>query len=173
MPFNFIAQVTLSSNASEIAFTSIPATYTDLLIKLSSKTNLNGDVDGISFDFNGTAVFASNLGAQRQNSYGAGASAERNNYNGTVSPGNGSGMSNIFGDAEIYIPSYARATGAKTLLSDSSTSKTSATYVFQSNQEITSSTTGAINAITIKYFDSGGTQFLSGTTAYLYGIKNS
>jgi hypothetical protein len=173
MSYNYIAQVTLSSNASEIAFTSIPATYTDLLIKLSGKTNINGDVDGVSFDLNGTQVSASNNGAQRQNSYGSGAGAERNNYNGTAIPGNGTGLSNIFGDAEIYIPSYARATGIKTLLSDSSTSKTSATYVFQSNQEISSSTSAAINAITIKYFDSGGSQFLSGTTAYLYGIKNS
>lgn len=170
MAIAVIASTTLTGNASSLTFTGIPATYTDLWIKLSGKTNINGDVDGVSFDLNGTSM--SGGFAQRQNNYGSGSSAEYGNFNGTAITGNGSGQTNQYGDAEIYIPAY-RSSFNKPIMTDSSTTKTSATFVFQSNQIISSPISATISSITIRYFDSGGSAFIAGTTAVLYGIRNS
>ena len=172
MSISVISSTTLTSNASSLTFSSIPATYTDLWIKLQGKTNINGDVDGVAFKLNGTSASSGGY-AQRQNHYGNGASAEYGNFNGTAIEGSGAGLDYIYGDVEIYIPAYTNSDN-KSIMSDSSTGKiNSSTYVFQSNQIISSGTTAAVSSITIDGFDSGGTQFVAGTTATLYGIKNS
>ena len=171
MAIAVIASTTLTSNANSIVFSSIPATYTDLWIKIQGKTNISGDVDGVSFRFNGTVVSSGGF-AQRQNNYGNGTSAASGNFNGTAIVGSGTGTTNIFGDAEIYIPNY-RSGFNKSVCSDSSTAKTTATFVFQSNQFITSGVSAAITSVTIDQFDSGGTQFVTATNAVLYGITNA
>lgn len=171
MPFTLIASLTLTSDTGSIGFSNIPGTYTDLYMKVAGKTNIGGDVDGVRFWINGTDVLSTS-GAQRQNIFGSGASAERNNYNGIAIPGSGQDLANIWGDFEAYFPNYTNGSN-KIYYADSTTEKNANTFVFQSQNVVVSSITAAITSLSVAGFDSGGSAWKAGTTAHLYGIKNS
>jgi hypothetical protein len=160
-----IATVTVGSGgASTINFTSIPGTYTDLVIRMSGRSTTT-DVD-MFFTFNSNT---SNYTRRVLRGTGSNASSTNNtdNYATTV---DGSGeTSNTFANLEMYIPNYAGSNNKSYSIDD----------VFENNS-ITAyqymlaglwSNTSAITSLSF-YFLSGGT-FAQYSTATLYGIKNS
>lgn len=105
-----ISTVTVGSGgASSIDFVNIPQTYTDLLIKVSTRDNLAYSWGQGYFRFNG-----STSGYDGRQLYGNGsttASASGSGSWGTTYAlgGRGTGNSttaNVFSNAEIYIPNY-------------------------------------------------------------------
>ena len=163
-----IATVTVGSGgASTIEFTSIPQTYTDLLVKLSTRTT-NADVYGaVTMDFNGSTSSQSS-----KYLYGTGSVAGSISVGSTLYIGDGNGStstSNTFSNMEVYIPNYTSSNN-KSASSDA-VGETNATTIYMSLQANLWSNTAAItsirfNAITSKSFN----QY---STATLYGIKNS
>lgn len=162
--YTLIASSTVGSGgAADIAFTSIPATYTDLCLKLSIRTDKAtlGDVwllklNTSSADFTARWVEGNGASATTGNSvlYGAlvGSSATASTFNNT----------------EIYFPNYAGSTNKS--FSVDSVTENNATTAYADLAAGLWSQTAAITGINISITSNNLVQY---STAYLYGIKNS
>jgi hypothetical protein len=154
-----------SGGAANISFTSIPATYTDLVIKLSARVTGTGTSANVAFSFNGST-------ASRSGIYVGG--------NGSSASSGSAGelliwtfpyddaTSNTFGNTELYIPNYAGS--AYKSISTDGVSENNATDGRVALTASLWSNTAAINQITLTP-QSGS--FMQYSTATLYGIKNS
>jgi hypothetical protein len=165
--FTKIASVTVGSGgASSIDFTSIPGTYTDLYITLSTRVLRTAtNWSGILVKPNGT-----NFSATRQ-LYGTGsatASSSVDAYTGGASNSTDT-TSNTFSNNYVYIPNYTSSDN-KSISTDSVT-ENNATSALATLAASTFTVTSAITSIAI--VDEGSRTFQQYTTATLYGIKNS
>jgi hypothetical protein len=103
-----IASQVLAATAASVTFSAIPATFTDLMLKVSSRTNVAGNNDALQVQFNGNT--ATNYSMTRLTGTGSAASSLRasNATEARVGWTNGNtGTANTFGLMEIYIPNYA------------------------------------------------------------------
>jgi hypothetical protein len=158
-----------SGGVANIDFSSIPATYTDLLLKVSLRSDRALAVDGLVMRFNNDTT-SGNYTAKRI--YGTGASStvfsDSDNRGMAIMNGDTSTAS-TFANAEIYIPNYAGST-AKSVSADG-VSENNAAEGYPVLYAFLWSGTSAINRITIS--PDVGTLIMQYSTAYLYGIKNS
>ena len=165
--YTLIEAKTLTTTTASITFSSIPATYTDLLVKFSSRCNATA-VQNMAISLNGsTANFTF------KNLYGGGSLS--NNY------GSGNGSTNLIGIAEgndytastfdngeIYIPNYATA-NYKSISADSVTETNAAEAYIEPFASLWSNTA----AITSVGLATTSGSFLQYSSFYLYGIKSS
>jgi hypothetical protein len=166
--FTLIQAVTVGSGgASNIDFTSIPSTYTDLCLKFSARSNQSQIYDYAYINFNNTGYSATTRYIQGAGSGTPSSSFESTGYLGIFN-GNTS-TANTFSNNEIYIPNYAGSTNKS--FSVDGTMENNATLSYMHLVAGLWSSTSAINRITIK--PSGSNTFLQYSTAYLYGIVNS
>ena len=171
--FTLIASSTVGSGgAANIEFTSIPATYTDLVIKYSLRTAAAGSRDDIKITVNSNT--GSNYSARRL--YGADLNVASQASSGTPSDlntgavnGNGA-TSNTFANIEYYIPNYAGSNN-KNISLDFVTENNTADPMFLGLTAILWSSASAITSFKIE--SKAANNFLQYSTAYLYGIKNS
>ena len=161
--YTLITSVTVGTNTpTEIDFSSIPATYTDLMLMVSTRTT-NAFLD---IKFNGST---SNRSSKYL--YGDGTntgSGSQAGYLGVTSYS--SDTANTFGNMSVYFPNYASTTTYKSYSTDT-VRENNATSGEQDLVAGLWSDNAAINQITI-FPESSGT-FAQYSTAYLYGIKNS
>jgi hypothetical protein len=169
MPNTFIkiATVTVGSGgAATMAFSSIPSTYTDLCVKISSRSSRNDDtVDALLLRFNG------DTGANYKNTELVGDGTNRGS-NTLVRAGiinSVTSTSNTFSSNEIYIPNYTGS--ANKLVGADGVTEQNGTFAIQSLNAYLWSNTAAITSITLA--PNLGTLFLQYSTATLYGISKS
>jgi hypothetical protein len=154
-----------AGGASSIDFTNIPATYTDLVVKLSARYNDASVLGRFRFN-NDTGSNYSNLRL-----YGTGSSAASNSDSAQTSSyvfglnDASNYTANTFSNAEFYIPNYAGS--AYKSISIDAVSENNATEAYSNLQAGLWSSTSAITSIKI-YQDSG--LFVQYTTATLYGV---
>ncbi len=162
--YEAIATVTVGAGgASSIDFTSIPATYTDLKLALSIRSNgASEDISLISF--NGNTSNFSNKYVQGNGAAASSGSIARWGGNYTAS----NNTANTFGNAEIYITNYAGST-AKSYSTDNVT-ETNGTTAYAGLTANLWNNTAAITSITLAPNTGSYVQY---STATLYGIKNS
>ena len=162
-----IASVAVGAGgAASIDFSSIPATYTDLVVKVSARDS-SGSLQDSVVKFNGSST-----GYSYKVLYGTGSAAGSNgNASATVGiAGNipsSSQTASTFSNAEIYIPNYTSANNKS--MSVDAVGETNATAVFAYLVANLWSNTAAINQITLTTVNS----FVQYSTAVLYGIKSS
>lgn len=170
MPVTYkkIASVTVTgATASSIDFTSIPSTYTDLVIKLSNRSNFTSGTTGLLISFNGST---SNFSARYLLGSGAAASSGTlARYLGQAVPG--TYTASTFGNTEIYIPNYASTTTAKSYSSDSVTENNATTSWADFVAGLWNPATQA--AITSISITTEAGSFVQYSTAVLYGISKS
>jgi len=161
LTYTAIATVTVGSGgAANIEFTSIPGTYTDLLLKASTRGVSTDDLIVISFN-------GSSANQTQRYLTGNGSSASSNNTTNLWGVNNQSGTTaSTFSNNEIYIPNYAGSTN-KSLSLDGVT-ENNATSAYTWLMGGLWSQTAAITSITIT---TGGGNFAQYSTATLYGIK--
>ena len=171
--YKLISSVTVGSGgAANIDFTSIPQTYTDLLIKVSARTNRALENDEISVRLNANTSSIYTYRSINGNGTSTGSNTETNttrfrNLN-DISAANAT--SNTFGNTEIYIPNYANTSSNKSV-SFNSTGENNATL---SLVGMGAGLFGSTSAITsIELFPRIGPNFVQYSTAYLYGISNA
>jgi hypothetical protein len=160
-----------AGGASNIEFTSIPATYTDLLVLYSLRTTLAGGpfyFDDCAIRVNGdTGANYSIVNARgRQN-----ATASFSSSTATLIPiyeaSGGDATTNAFGIGKIYIHNYAGST-KKAMGIDGASETNNATEV---QLGIISGVWNNTSAITsIRLYSQNGTNFVQHSSAYLYGI---
>jgi hypothetical protein len=169
-----IATVTVGSGgAASMDFTSITGSYTDLLIKISARTNRSGQsVDSLKLTFNGATTSFSNRGlgadtnAGTAFSFSNGGSASMEDSVFTTAT---NATASTFGSGEIYIPNYAGST-TKSTSADSVTENNGA----QAYPLFTGGLWSNTAAITsIKLAPLGGSLINEYSTATLYGISKS
>jgi hypothetical protein len=166
--YTLIASSTVGSGgASSIAFSSIPSTYTDLVLKISCRTNSSlAYVDGY-VTFNGSTSSYS-----WRSAYGTGSATGSSNGANQASGWGvepGTYTASTFGNAEIYIPNYAGST-YKSWSADS-VNENNATGGWQFLHAGLWSNSAAITSITIG--DANSNNFVQYSTAYLYGVNNA
>ena len=156
-----------SGGAASISFSSIPSTYTDLLLKVSIRTNRSGAVDDVlQIQPNGSS---SNLTTINLRGNGSGAASGSNTtWSGGYIVANGA-TSNTFGNLEVYIPNYAGANNKS--WSVDAVAENNATEAYAELKAVLWSQTTAISSLTLVPLY--GTSFSQYSTAYLYGIVKS
>lgn len=165
--YKLISSATLGSGGGSFTFSSIPATYTDLELKLSiASTSSTQNVYG---RFNGDT--GNNYNFQNLRGYNSAATASNDSgegFNNVMWLGFSQAISNVFGVYTIFIPNYA-SSNYKVCHSYGGTESTAATS-FTSAHCALWQNTSAITSITIQPASGNFAQY---STAYLYGISNA
>jgi hypothetical protein len=166
--YTLISSNVLTASAASVTFSSIPATYTDLVLRWSARQDFAAVSTGGRVEVNGSvsAVFSETTLS------GNGATASSSNATGNTgitqnSPGS-SATSDTFGSNELYFPNYTNSTANKPM-SLITVVETNATTAFINARAGLRSNTAAITEIKIN----AGFNFVSGSSFYLYGISNA
>ena len=164
--YTLISSITLGSAAATMEFTSIPATYTDLIVKLS--TQGTAATPRIRFNNSTSAIYRESL-LYGQGTSVASASATTDTWFEWIALSNYGGASNFFANSEFYIPNYAGSNN-KSVSADSVQEVNATTG---QNLYLDAGLWSSSAAITsIQFFASSG-NFVAHSTAYLYGISNA
>jgi len=167
--YTLISSVTVGSGgAASIDFTSIPSTYTDLLVSMSLRsagTGVSTRYASVTFNSNTSSYTYRRL-------YGNGSNAGSDNGSlriiGTI---NGSTTTaNTFSNLQLYIPNYAGSNNKS--YSCESAEENNATGAELDMIAGLWSNTAAITSIKLES-DQGSFNFAQYSTAYLYGISNA
>ena len=165
-----IASNTLGSSAASVTFSSIPATYTDLVVRVSARADITNR--NLKITFNNTSPSATTY--SRVLLYGTGSAATSifdasvetfAVFGGTVQS---SYTANTFSSTEIYIPSYTVSQNKP--IGAFGTTENNATESIVTAGAGLWRDTSTINRIDLAP-NSGN--FVSGSTFWLYGLKNS
>lgn len=164
-----IAKNVLSSSASSVTFSDIPGTYTDLVLLSSARTNRNDGTltDGIKIRFNGDTA-TGNYSERRLYSTGSTVVSNTEVAFGGYTTVTGT-TADTFGNSAAYIPNYAGST--KKSLSVESVTENNATAAFILIDAVLWQGTDAITSIALT--PDVGTNFVSGSSFYLYGITKA
>jgi len=161
---NLIQTVTVGAGgAASIEFTSIPQTYTDLLVVCNGRTSGSGN--GINISFNGNTSNYSNRALQGNGS-NASSYGTYNRNAGMVTDSNQT--ASVFGSTSIYVPNYTGST-FKSYSADG-VSEHNATTAYMNIVAGLWSDVAAITSLTISPMFGN---FVYHSTASLYGIKNT
>ena len=151
-----IATNTLGSATASVTFSSIPATYTDLVLVCIGKMVSGGDANQpITFNGDSSALYS------RTFMYGDGTSALSGRASGTTNLGFPYWNSTNPVTTITQIMNYSNTTTNKTAISRNAGSSTVTAEVGLYRS------TSAISSITL----TGGVNFATGSTFSLYGIK--
>jgi hypothetical protein len=175
--YTLIEAKALSSAVNSITFSSIPQTYTSLILKVSIRgTSGSYFTQGVRVTLNGittgyTTKSLLNVGA---NSTISGTNPYTTNASVSIFGNNAASTANTFNNAEIYIPNYAGSNDKHFLTDTVTASNSNGGYDNQSGimASSLSSSTAAITSITLTA-QSGEGDFAINSSFDLYGIKNS
>jgi len=165
--YTLIASSTVGAGGTTyIEFTSIPSTYTDLLLKVSVRANGGSNThENYQLDFNGSGANQSYRDIFGAN--GNVSSGTTTNYINSFPAANAT--ASTFSNAEWYIPNYT-SSNYKPISMDN-TSENNGTNGQDTLVAGLWSSTSAITSIRINNYN--GNNFAQYSTAYLYGISNS
>jgi hypothetical protein len=174
--YTLISSSVLSTTATSVTFSSIPATYTDLIMKWSSRSNSASNGTFGTFRFNGSSStnYSTRILYSNGSTVSNDAVSSRDDLFSEFLTNGGASTSSTFSSGELYFPSYTSST-YKPVLVDSRTETNASTQAYIGMVAGLWSNTSAITSLTIY---SGSTaspsdSFVSGSSFYLYGIKNS
>lgn len=173
--YKAIQTVTVGSGGStSIDFTTIPNTYTDLLIKISLRNNNTG----LRVRFNSDT--GTNYSWRRL--YGDSASVYSDNQATFGSPYNTflyfsmqnstTTTANTFSNGELYLPNYASSTQNKSAILDS-VAENNGSVAYMAMQIGYYAVTTTISSISLAPDVSSSASIAQYSTATLYGIKNT
>jgi hypothetical protein len=168
---SLIASSNPSSGVSNVTFSSIPNTFTDLRLVISARTNRAADEDSVGIAFNDTSgatgwVLLFNNGPTLQTGTSAGLG-----YGGSFAGRVAGATTSVsqFSNLEIYIPNYA--TSANKTFSTTGGMEMNGANPYSTLLLSMRTLTTAINQILI--VPGNGTQFAAHSSFYLYGITKA
>jgi hypothetical protein len=162
--YTLISSVTVGSGgAASMSLTSIPATYTDLLISLSLRSDSN--VSDVLVNFNS----AGNNSTWRRLLGEASASSDSGSNGASLLINMSTTDANIFATNQMYIPNYTSSNN-KSFSTEAAIEKNSSTGTARQLVAGLWSNSAAITSIS---FTGTSGNFAQYSTAYLYGISNA
>jgi len=171
--YTLIESQVLGSSAASVTFSAIPATYTDLVLRYSARHNNAFSISQVLITFNGdtaanyseTVVYGNSVSAASGSQ--SGMSAIDFNYVDADSA-----TANTFSSNELYIPNYTVSANKPMswagVTENNATTSNSAMIVANASLWRNNAT---ISSITLTA--AASRNFLTGSSFYLYGIKNS
>ena len=171
--YTLISSQVLGSTATSITFSSIPQTYTDLVLRFSARCDEASISTSLVIEFNGDYLSPTTY-SDTYLYVNSGNAASSRISNNTAMPArysiNGnSATANIFGNGETYIPNYTNTSNKP--ISTFGVGENNATTANLSAGAGLYRTSSAITQIALYPNNLGN--FISGSSFYLYGIKNS
>ena len=154
-------------------FTSIPATYTDLLIKLSGRSSAAAATDNARINFNGATSYFSYIrlsgdGVNATSGKQVVADVTATSFLGAISAA--TATTSTFSNTEIYMPNYTSS--AKKSFSTDAVTENNTTTITLGDNLLAALWEGTSTISSIKLsLDSGN--FVQYSTATLYGILKS
>jgi hypothetical protein len=168
--YTLISSNVLTSSAASVTFSAIPSTYTDLVIRVSVRSDRVQTSDNINIRFNGDS--AANYFRMTLTGNG---SSPSSSFASSVTEwdaaiiNSSTSASNTFGNGEYYISNYTSTSSRPGSFlgvqenNDALAFLRSNAYLYQGSAAISS----------IVMTSSSTSNFVSGSSFYLYGIKNS
>lgn len=162
-----------STSVSSIELTSIPATYTDLVLKVSARTDRADTQDDLAIQINSDStagrhswliIWGNGTAVQS-----AGNSSDSYGHGGWVPAANAT--ASTFSNIEIYLPSYT--TSMQKSFSVNQTAENNGTTALSSIASNLYNQTGAITSIKLFSRSSTSYKFVQYSSVTLYGIKNT
>jgi hypothetical protein len=168
--YTLIKGETIASSAASYTFTAIPSTFTDLVLRYSIRSN-GTEISNLKINGSSSAVYS----RTRLQGNGSTASSNRDSSQTLINLNNsttydGGFTSNVFSSGEIYIPSYTVAQNKP--ISIFNVEENNDTYATTQAFAGLFGDTTAITSLTLQ----NGTStdlFVSGSSFYLYGVKNA
>jgi hypothetical protein len=170
--YTLISSNVLGSATASVTFSSIPSTYTDLVLCFSSRGDNTVQFDSPYIRFNSdTTNLNSRTNVSGDGSAASSARAANQSFANVLTyAGNAnSATANTFGSAEVYIPNYTSTTSKPFSLFG--VTETNATGAYMAGLAGLYRNTSALT--TILLLPNNQSTFLTGSSFYLYGIKNS
>jgi hypothetical protein len=174
--YELISSNVLSTTATSVTFSAIPSTYTDLIMKWSSRTNSASTSSFTTFVFNGSAStqYSTRILYSNGSTVSNDAVSNRADLFSEFLSAGGSSTSSTFSNSEFYIPSYTSSLNKPISITGNTESNVGVGPHINMIAGLWRNTS-AITSITIY---SGSTasptdSFVAGSSFYLYGIKNS
>lgn len=158
-----IASTTVESPVTSVTFSSIPSGYTDLLIKVSARSNRAALDEGLNIKFNGSS---SNFTVRYLEGNGSSVSSGTGSYGAVGSIPSANTTSNVFNNNDIYIPNY-NSSNYKSISADS-VEENNATATYADFYSTLWSNTAAITSIDL--VPGSGNSFVTNSTFTLYGV---
>lgn len=170
--YKLITSNILASTATSVTFSSIPSTYTDLVLKTSIRTNVAGAIavdPSLLINGNSSAIYSQTY-LQGNGATVAGARSSGQTEAGFRFGANDTGSTaNTFTSSEFYFPSY-RASHNKPFSLITATENNATTGYINAQAQLFGSTS-AITSISIT-IGAGAYSFAAGSSFRLYGISN-
>ena len=168
--YTLISSNVLSSSAASVTFSAIPATFTDLVLRLSTRTDLADTSVNIYTRFNGDT--ASNYSTTRVANYAGGVDSARSTSQVRFNQAPWSEGTNLtastFASSEMYIPSYTASQNKPLSVFDAVENNAASAYVIATASLWRN--TASITSIEMSPYSGN---FVTDSSFYLYGIKNS
>lgn len=172
--YTLINSNVLTTTAASVTFSAIPSTYTDLVLRISARSNANTmstyhlvTYNSSSSGYSDILLYKDGTNATPQSQKGT--AGAWYSYAGVGLPFSADqSTANTFGSTEIYIPSYT--TSQYKSASVFSVQETNSTTQYMAVDASLWSNTAAITSITITC---GDPNYVSGSSFYLYGISNA
>jgi hypothetical protein len=166
--YTLISSNVLGSSAASVTFSAIPSTYTDLVLRFSGRGTAATTDAFIAITYNGTSETGYSVTRLEGSGSAAASSRASNNAREGRMPG-ASNTANTFGSGEVYVPNYAGSTFKPMSYDLASENNTTDAYRYATAGLF--SLTSAITSIVLTPVGIG--DWASGSSFYLYGIKNS
>jgi hypothetical protein len=166
--YKLISSNVLGTAAATVAFSSIPNTYTDLVFKITARSNAtNAGIYDTGYFFDGTTFSNTQL-------LGTGAANTSSRTTGSQSTGgaiwtpNANSTANTFSNIDVYWPNYNSTVNKQIRISTAVETNASGGALVES--ALLWQSTSALTSVTLFC---GNGSFVSGSSFYLYGILNS
>jgi len=168
--YTLIASNTLGASAASVTFSAIPATYTDLVLRISARSDNANLYSTFKITYNadtGTNYSETRLYVQDTGTISSATQGSRSNNTARYETG-ASATSNTFSSFELFLPNYAGT--ANKPISHFGVSENNSTDAGISTYATLYRGSSAISSIELGNFLGN---FVSGSSFFLYGIKNS
>jgi hypothetical protein len=172
--YSLIEAKTLTSSAASVTFSAIPATYTDLAIRISARNTVSGSVRSDFYILPNSETTSSTLGSYTAfygiaGTSGSGRSSNTFPFANVFDLNLAGATANTFSSVEIYIPSYTAAQNKPVSNFGASENNTANDPLIGATAQLFRST----SAITQLSIVSPSGSFVSDSSFYLYGISNA
>jgi len=167
--YTLISSNVLSSSAASVTFSSIPATYTDLVLRLSTRTDSASPTGTLKINFNNdsTTLYSfTRIRADGATASSGSSTGDAYSYGGLID--GDTATADTFASSEIYVPSYTISQN-RPISVFTAQENNSATAYLHVMANLYRSTT-IISRIDLAPVAGN---FKSGSSFYLYGVKNS
>lgn len=167
-----ISSQVLTGTASSVTFSSIPSSYTDLVLKISARTDIAATNSTLQVYLNSTSGTTAYSNTRLFGNSSTAGSGRNSSYDSLyqVNADGSTATASTFSSVEIYIPSYTVAQNkpAGIFGATENNASTAGSALLTASASLWQNT-AAVSSIVID----STSNFVAGSSFYLYGLKNS